>query len=174
MLYMLVALLTALFLASPYVLTEVWLFISPGLYTKERGHALPFIVFTSLFFLGGGAFGYYVVLPPACRFFIEQGLNWDFRPVIMARELLGFESRILLGMGIVFEMPIMIFFLARMGLVTAGFLWKQFKYAVLIIFVLAAVLTPTPDVMTQSLFAAPMVVLYLLSIAVAAVFGRKG
>jgi sec-independent protein translocase protein TatC len=113
------------------------------------------------------------VLPPACRFFIEQGLDWDFRPVITARELLSFESKILLGMGVVFQMPILTFFLARLGIVTTGLLWRNFKYAVLVIFILAAILTPTPDIVTQSLFAAPMLVLYLLSILVTAMFGRK-
>jgi sec-independent protein translocase protein TatC len=173
MLYMFVAFLTGLFIASPYVVTQLWLFIAPGLYSKERRYAVPFVLFTTLFFIAGGAFGYYVVLPPACKFFIEQGLDWDFRPVITARELLGFEARILVGLGLVFEMPILMFFLARMGLVTPGFLWRKFKYAILIIFILAAILTPTPDVVTQSLFAAPMVVLYLLSILIAAIFGKK-
>ena len=173
LLYMKVAFLTGIFLASPYVVIQLWLFIAPGLYPKERRYALPFIVFSSLFFIGGGLFAYYVVLPPACAFFIQQGLDWDFRPVITARELLSFESKILLGMGAVFEMPILTFFLARLGIVTAGFLWRNFKYAILVIFILAAILTPTPDIITQSLFAAPMLVLYLVSLGVAAVFGRK-
>jgi sec-independent protein translocase protein TatC len=173
LLYMKVAFLTGIFLASPYVVIQLWLFIAPGLHPKERRYALPFIVFSSLFFIGGGLFAYYVVLPPACAFFIQQGLDWDFRPVITARELLSFESKIMLGMGAVFEMPILTFFLARLGIVTAGFLWRNFKYAILVIFILAAVLTPTPDIVTQSLFAAPMLVLYLLSLGVAAVFGRK-
>jgi sec-independent protein translocase protein TatC len=173
MLYMKVSFLTGVFLMAPYLVLQLWLFIAPGLYARERRYAVPFIVFSSLFFIGGGLFAYYVVLPPACKFFIEQGLDWDFRPVITARELLSFESKILLGMGVVFQMPILTFFLARMGLITTGFLLRKFKYAILIIFILAAILTPTPDIVTQSLFAAPMVVLYLLSILVTAVFGRK-
>ncbi len=173
LLYMKVSFLTGIFLMAPYIVLQLWLFIAPGLLERERRYAVPFILFSSLFFIGGGLFAYYIVLPPACKFFIEQGLDWDFRPVITARELLSFESKILLGMGFVFQMPILTFFLAKLGLVTTGFLLRNFKYAVLIIFVLAAILTPTPDVVTQSLFAAPMVVLYLLSILVTAVFGRK-
>lgn len=173
LLYMKVAFLAALFLAAPFVLLELWLFIAPGLYPKERRYAIPFILFSSIFFIAGGAFGYFVVLPPACRFFINQGLDWDFRPVLTTRELLQFESRILLGMGAIFEMPILTFFLARFGIVSGRFLIRHFKYAILIIFVLAAILTPTPDMVTQSLFAAPMIVLYLLSIVVASIFGRR-
>jgi len=174
LLYMKVSFLAGIFLMAPYIVLQLWLFIAPGLYQRERRYAVPFILFSSLFFIGGGLFAYYIVLPPACKFFIEQGLDWDFRPVITARELLSFESKILLGMGFVFQMPILTFFLARLGLVTTGFLLRNFKYAILIIFILAAILTPTPDVVTQSLFAAPMVLLYLLSILVTAVFGRKG
>ncbi len=173
LLYMKVSFLVGIFLMAPYIVLQLWLFIAPGLYERERRYAVPFILFSSLFFIGGGLFAYYIVLPPACKFFIEQGLDWDFRPVITARELLSFESKILLGMGFVFQMPILTFFLARLGLVTTGFLLRNFKYAILVIFILAAILTPTPDVVTQSLFAAPMVVLYLLSILVTAVFGRK-
>jgi len=173
LLYMKVSFLAGIFLVAPYVVLQLWLFIAPGLYQRERRYAVPFIVFSSLFFIGGGLFAYYIVLPPACKFFIEQGLDWDFRPVITARELLSFESKIMLGMGFVFQMPILTFFLAKLGIVNTGFLLRNFKYAILIIFTLAAILTPTPDVVTQSLFAAPMVVLYLLSILVTAVFGRK-
>ena len=173
LLYMKVSFLVGIFLMAPYIVLQLWLFIAPGLYERERRYAVPFILFSSLFFIGGGLFAYYIVLPPACRFFIDQGLDWDFRPVITARELLSFESKILLGMGFVFQMPILTFFLAKLGIVTTGFLLRHFKYAILIIFVLAAILTPTPDVVTQSLFAAPMVVLYLLSILVTTIFGRK-
>ena len=173
LLYMKVSFLTGIFLMAPYIVLQLWLFIVPGLYERERRYAVPFILFSSLFFIGGGLFAYYIVLPPACKFFIEQGLDWDFQPVITARELLSFESKILLGMGFVFQMPILTFFLAKLGIVTTGFLLRNFKYAILIIFILAAILTPTPDVVTQSLFAAPMVVLYLLSILVTAIFGRK-
>ncbi len=173
LLYLKVSFLTGIFLMAPYIVLQLWLFIAPGLYERERRYAVPFIVLSSLFFIGGGLFAYYIVLPPACKFFIEQGLDWDFRPVITARELLSFESKILLGMGFVFQMPILTFFLAKLGIVTTGFLLRNFKYAILVIFILAAILTPTPDVVTQSLFAAPMVVLYLLSILVTAVFGRK-
>jgi sec-independent protein translocase protein TatC len=173
LLYMKVAFLTALFAASPFVLFELWRFVAPGLYARERRYAAPFVLFSSAFFIAGGLFGYYVVLPPACRFFIQTGVDWGFRPVLTVRELLSFESRILVGMGAVFEMPILTFFLARIGVLTHRFLIRHFQYAVLIIFTLAAVITPTPDMLTQTLFAAPMIVLYGISIGVAAVFGRR-
>jgi sec-independent protein translocase protein TatC len=171
MLYMWVAFVVAISSAAPLVLMEVWLFIAPALYPRAAAGD-PVHPLSSLF-MGGGAFAYLVVLPPACQFFIQQGLDWDFEPVLTARELLGFEGKILLGMGIVFEMPIVTLFLARVGIVTARFLLQKMKYAVLIIFIVAAVLTPTPDMLTQTLFAAPMIGLYLISIGVAALFGKR-
>jgi sec-independent protein translocase protein TatC len=170
LLYMKVAFLAALFLASPFVLYQAWAFISPGLYPKERRYALPFILFATIFFLLGGAFGYYVGFPTACRFLL--GIAEGFQPALRIGALFSFESKIVLGMGLVFELPTVIYFLARLGLVTAGFLWRQFKYAILIIFIVAAVITPTPDMVTQCVFAAPMILLYLIGILVAHFFGR--
>ena len=169
-LYMKVGFLAALFLAAPVVLYQAWSFISPGLYPRERRHALPFVFFASFFFLAGGAFGYYIGFPQAGAFLLK--IAGDFRPALRISSLFGFESRIILGCGLVFELPTVIYFLARFGLVTPGFLWRNFKYAILVIFVVAAVITPTPDVVTQCLFAAPMIVLYLIGILVARVFGR--
>ena len=170
LLYMKVALLAALFLSAPFVLYQAWAFIAPGLYRHERRYALPFVLFSTLFFLAGGAFGYYVGFPMASRFLL--GIGEGFAPALRISGLFGFQSRIILGLGVVFELPTVIYFLARLGLVTPGFLWRNFKYAVLIIFVIAAIITPTPDVVTQCVFAAPMLVLYLLGILVARVFGR--
>lgn len=171
MLYMKVSFLVALFLASPFVLYQVWAFIRPGLYPRERHYALPFVVFATVFFLAGGAFGYYVGFPAACRFLL--GVAQGFTPALRVSSLFSFESKIVLGMGLVFELPTVIYFLARLGLITAGFLWRNLKYAVLIIFVVAALITPTPDVVTQCLFAGPMILLYLIGILVAHVFGRE-
>ncbi len=171
LLYMKVAFLASLFMAAPVILYQAWAFIAPGLYPRERRYALPFVLFATVFFMGGGAFGYYVGFPLAARFLL--GIAGDFQPALRISSLFSFESKIILGLGLVFELPTVIYFLARIGLVTAGFLWHHFKYAVLIIFIIAAVITPTPDVVTQCVFAAPMIVLYLIGILVAHVFGRQ-
>ena len=171
MLYIKVALLAALFVASPVLLTQVWLFIRPGLYRRERRLALPFVVFTTLFFLLGGYFGYRIAFPLVVRFLL--GVGEHFKQVVTIQSYFSMMTKILLGLGLVFEMPMLIFFLARLGLVTARKLIKWFRWAVLAIFVAAAIITPTPDVATQTVFAVPMVLLYLLGVVVAALFGKK-
>jgi sec-independent protein translocase protein TatC len=162
-LYMKVALVAGLFAASPMVLYQVWAFIAPGLYPSERRYAAPFIIFSSLFFIAGGLFGYYVAFPYAARFLLS--VAGDFEPALTIRSLFQFESRLILWMGLIFEMPVVIFLLAKVGVVTPTFLLRNFKYAVLAIFVIAAIVTPTPDVVTQCVFALPMVGLYLLGLA---------
>ena len=171
MLYVKVALLAAVFVSSPLLLTQLWLFISPGLYQRERRLALPFIVFTTLFFLLGGYFGYRIAFPLVVRFLLDVGEN--FKQVVTIQSYLAMMTKILLGLGLVFEMPMLIFFLARLGLVTARKLIKWFRWAVLAIFVVAAIITPTPDIATQTVFAVPMILLYLLGVVVAALFGKK-
>ncbi|HET6277447.1 MAG TPA: twin-arginine translocase subunit TatC [Candidatus Polarisedimenticolia bacterium] len=170
LLYMKVALLAALFLSAPFVLYQAWAFIAPGLYPRERRYAVPFVLFATVFFLAGGAFGYYVGFPVASKFLL--GIAEEFRPALRISSLFGFQSKIILGLGVVFELPTVIYLLARLGLVTPRFLWRNFKYAILIIFIIAAVITPTPDVVTQCIFAAPMILLYLAGILVARIFGR--
>lgn len=170
MLYIKVALLSAIFVASPVLLLQLWLFLRPGLYRHERRLAVPFIVFCTLFFVAGGYFGYRVAFPMVVRFLLSVGE--DFRPVITVQTYFAMLSKILLGLGLVFELPMLIFFLARLGLVTARLLLRWFRWAILAIFVLAAIITPTPDVATQLVFAVPMILLYLLGVVVAAVFGR--
>ena len=162
LLYMKVALLAGLFAASPVVLYQLWSFISPGLYPSERRYAAPFIVLSSLFFIGGGLFGYYVAFPYAARFLLS--VAEDFEPALTIRSLFQFESKLILAMGLIFEMPVAIFILAKVGVVTPAFLLRNFKYAVLVIFIVAAIITPTPDVITQCVFALPMVALYLLGL----------
>lgn len=171
LLYMKVAFLASIFLTSPFVITQVWLFISPGLYRSERRYGIPFIFFSTLFFIGGAAFGYYVAFPRVCEFLL--GVGEQFRAIITIREYLGTLNKILLGMGLVFEMPILVFFLARLGLITPKFMIRNLRYAVLIIFIIAAVITPTPDIPTQCLFAGPMLVLYMFSILVCKVFQKR-
>lgn len=171
MLYIKVALLAGIFIASPVVLWQVWLFIAPGLYSRERRVAVPFLLATTFFFLAGGYFGYQVAFPMVCRFLLDVGS--EFRQVITVREYFSMASKVILGMGLVFEMPVLILFFARLGVVTHRFLLKQFRYAVLGIFVIAAVITPTPDIATQSVFAVPMIALYLLGVLVAWIFGKR-
>jgi sec-independent protein translocase protein TatC len=165
MIYVKASALIAVFVSAPFILYQLWCFIAPGLYRRERRLALPFLFFGSLFFLGGGAFGYYAAVPQAASWLINLGES--FRANITLRSAFTFESRIILAMGAVFEMPILIFFLARLGLVTPQLLLKHFRLAVLLIAVLAAVLTPTGDMVTMSFFVVPMVLLYLLGVALA-------
>jgi sec-independent protein translocase protein TatC len=170
-LYMKVAILAGIFLTSPFILYEVWKFISPGLYRKEKKFAVPFLVASVLLFVGGGAFAFYIVLPRAYGFLLQWGD--PFEPMITVNEYLDLTDTIILGFGLIFEMPVIVAFLSIFGLVTAKFLWRKFKYAVLVIFILAAVLFPTPDAITQCIYAGPMVILYLVSIGVAFIFGRR-
>ena len=171
MLYIKVALLTAIFVSSPILLLQLWLFLRPGLYKRERRLFAPFIFFTTLFFVAGGYFGYLVAFPMVVKFLL--GVGEGFKQVVTISAYFSMMSKILLGLGLVFEMPMLIFFLARLGIVSAGQLLRWFRWAVLLIFVIAAIITPTPDVATQTVFAVPMILLYLLGVLVAAIFGTK-
>jgi sec-independent protein translocase protein TatC len=164
-LYLKIAALAGLFLTSPFVLYQVWMFISPGLYRNEKRYVVPFMVSTIALFTTGGYFGYKVVYPQALGFLIHFGRQ--FQPMITIGEYTSLFLSIILGMGLIFEMPILIFFLALMGIVTAGFMWKNFRYSILVIFIIAAIVTPTPDVLNMCIFAAPMIGLYLVSIGIA-------
>jgi len=171
MLYMKVALLAGAFLAAPVVLYQVWRFVSPGLYDRERRYAAPFVIFGTLFFLAGGAFAYYVAFPFAVQFLLEMGK--EFQPMITAERYFGFLMTVILGLGLMFEMPIVIVLLAKIGLVTPRFLLRNFRWAVLIIVFVAALLTPTSDIFNLSLFAVPALLLYLLGIAAAFLVTRS-
>jgi sec-independent protein translocase protein TatC len=166
-----VAFLAGIFLAAPIILLQLWLFIAPGLYRRERSLAAPFIIGATLFFILGGWFGYRFLLPGMCGFFIETGKQ--FHQVITIDDYYSFASTMILATGAVFETPILIFFLARLGIVTPAFLMQKFKYAVVLAFIIAAVVTPTPDMVTQTMLALPMIGLYLVGVAVAYLFGRK-
>ncbi|MGN6182186.1 MAG: twin-arginine translocase subunit TatC [Thermoanaerobaculia bacterium] len=170
-LYMKVAFFAGLFVAAPIVLMQLWLFVAPGLYKRERRMALPFIIFGSLFFIAGGYFGWRFLLPATCSFFVETGKQ--FKQMVTVDDYFSFASTIILACGLVFETPILIFFLARIGIVTPAFLMQKFKYAVVLAFVIAAVVTPTPDMVTQAALAVPMILLYLIGVAVAYLFGKK-
>lgn len=170
MMYLKVAFLASLFFTAPFLFLQVWYFVAPGLYQKEKKYVIPFVVMTTLFFALGAAFGYFVVFPFACKFFLSIGK--DFQAVLTPDQYLGFSIKVLLGIAATFETPTLVFLLAKMGLITAGWMIRNFKYAVLLVFVIAAVITPTPDAMTQSIVAIPMLVLYGLSILIALVVGR--
>jgi len=171
MLYMKVALLAGIFVASPVVLYQLWLFVAPALYRRERRAALPFLLVTTAFFLAGGYFGWAIAFPMVCQFLLSVGT--DFRQVITVNEYFSMASKVILGLGLVFELPVLILLLARLGVVTYKFLLRYFRYAVLIIFIIAAVITPTPDIPTQCVFALPMIGLYLIGVLVAWIFGKK-
>ena len=170
-LYVKIAALVALFLASPVVLYQFWRFVAPGLYRRERLYAIPFVFFGTLFFAGGGAFAYYVAFPFAVDFLVKMGAA--FEPVITVDRYFRFLMVVVLGLGLMFELPLVIFFLAQIGVVTPAFLMRHFRWAVLLIFVAAALITPTPDVVNLCLFALPTIALYLLGVGAAALVGRK-
>ena len=171
-LYVTVALIAGVVVAAPYIMYQVWLFIAPGLYSNEKRMAIPFVLFTTLGFLLGAAFNHYIAFPFMMAFFASfNGVDLAFMPRL--EDTFGLYTKMLIGMGIVFQMPTVVFFLAKLHLVSARFLAHHFKYAFLIIFIVAAVITPTGDMMTQTIFAAPMVGLYILSIVVAWVVGPK-
>jgi sec-independent protein translocase protein TatC len=171
-LYLKIAFLAGIFLSAPVILWQLWLFIAPGLYSKEKKFAVPFILMGSAFFVAGALFSHYMLFPWTWRFLASFSSDWVvFQPKI--EPTFSLYSKMLLGMGLVFQMPTIVFFLAKMGLVSARFLLRNFKYAFLIIFIVAAVITPTGDMLTQTLFATPMVALYLVSIVIAWIFGKK-
>jgi sec-independent protein translocase protein TatC len=164
-LYLKTAFVAGLFLTSPFVLYQVWAFIAPGLYRREKRYVFPFVFLTVVLFCSGGAFGYKVVFPAALDFLISY--SKQFQPMITIGEYTDLFLAIIVGMGVIFEMPILVFFLSLMGIVTAGWMWRNLRYSILVIFIIAAILTPTTDILNMCLFAAPMVGLYVLSIGIA-------
>ena len=171
-LYISISLISGMVFAAPFIMYQVWKFIAPGLYANEKRLVIPFVLFSTLGFLAGAAFNHYVAYPFIMIYFASFNTpNLSYMPQL--REVFGLYVKMLLGLGLIFQMPTVVFFLAKIGVVTARFLVAQFKYAILLIFILAAVVTPTGDPMTLMVFATPMVGLYLLSIAVAWIVGPK-
>ncbi len=162
-----VGLYIGLVIASPFVLYQVWLFIAPGLYKHERKAATLFLASSVALFLSGIAFCYFVLLPNTLRFLIGFNMPY-FTPLISINEYWDLVLILMIGMGLIFQTPILVFFLALFGIVTPGFMWRNFRYAVLAIAIVAAIITPTPDALTMLVFMAPMIALYLVSIGVAA------
>jgi sec-independent protein translocase protein TatC len=169
-LYIKVALYTAIAVSVPFLLLQIWGFVSPGLYPHERAYVTPFIALSTISFLLGAAFAYYVIFPPAAKYLL--GLGTDFRLLLKANDYFDFIILVMLGMGVVFQMPAITYVLARIGLVTARLMVKIWKTALVVILISAAVLSPTSDIPNMLLFAAPMIVLYLISIFVAWIFNK--
>ncbi len=169
-LYVKVSLYAALCLSVPFLLWQIWAFVSPGLYPHERAYVTPFILLSSISFLLGAAFAYKIIFPPAAKYLL--GLGSDFRLLLKADDYFDFIIIVMLGMGVVFQMPAITYVLARIGLVTARFLVKIWKTALIVILISAAILSPTNDIPNMLLFAAPMIVLYIVSIFVAWIFNR--
>ncbi|MEO8483837.1 MAG: twin-arginine translocase subunit TatC [Acidobacteriota bacterium] len=179
--------LAAFLVAAPFVFSQAWLFVAPGLYAKEKKVVVPFVFFASIFFFTGAYFAHRIAFPSMWQFFAGyqmtevpaasggipagDGSGLTFLPDLDIT--FSFYVKTLLGMGLVFQMPMVVFFLARFGIVTAKFMLKQFKYAVLVIVILAAIITPSGDPVNLTIFSAPMLFLYIVSIGVAWVFGKK-
>lgn len=168
-----VSLVAAVFFALPVILYQIWRFVVPGLESTEARYAKWFVLFGTLFFLAGASFCYALVFPVGFPFFLQEYADIGVDPVLRISEYLSFTSRMMLAFGVTFELPVVIFFLARAGLVTYRQLIRFSRYAVLVIFILAAVLTPTPDVASQMMMAVPLLFLYAVSIGVAYIFGKK-
>jgi sec-independent protein translocase protein TatC len=172
MLWIKIAALTGVLIASPYIMLQVWLFIAPGLYSKEKKLAIPFVLSSSLLFISGAAFSHYYVFPAAWNFFASlSNETVEFLPRV--DPIFGMYVKLMLGIGLTFQLPVLMFVLARLGIVSAGFLLRNFKYAVLLIFIFAAVITPDGNPVTQVMVGGPMVLLYLLGIAAAWLFGKS-
>lgn len=169
--YLKLSVVAGIFLASPLVLYQVWLFISPGLYRKEKRFVLPFLFSSTLLFLAGGVFAYYVALPQSLAFLME--FSKAFTHMITASQYFDFAAIIILGMGAVFQIPVLVAFLSMFGIITPKFMLRNLRYAVLIIFIIAAVISPGTDLMSQIVFAAPMLILYVVSIGVSWIFKRR-
>ena len=169
--YLKVAFLSGIILAAPVIFYQFWMFVAPGLYDKEKRLMAPIVFLSTFFFIGGAFFGYFIVFPYGFKFFLGFASE-IIRPLPSMREYLGFASKLLLAFGLVFELPLIITFLAKLGMVSVSFLKKNRKYALLLFFVGAAILTP-PDVVTQIMMALPLILLYEISIIGARIFGKK-
>jgi sec-independent protein translocase protein TatC len=163
--YLKVGLLAGIFVASPFVLYQVWAFVAPGLYRHEKRYVVPFMTFSVGLFIAGGYFGYRIVYPAALDFLIGYGKQ--FQPMITIGEYTDLFLTIIIGLGVIFEMPVLVFFLSLMGIVTAGWMWRNLRYSILVIFIIAAIITPTTDILNMCIFSAPMIGLYVLSILIA-------
>ena len=172
-LFIKVSFYAAIFFAVPFLLVQIWGFVAPGLYPHEKKYAAPIIIMASVFFLAGCAFAYYIAFPRAANFLLGVATAGNLRPLVTADEYFDLIIIIMLGLGVVFEIPTITFFLSRLGLVSPGLLLRMWRYAMIAIFIIAAVLSPTTDVPNLLVFAAPMMILYFLSVGIAWVFHRR-
>lgn len=172
-LYIKVSFYAAIFFAVPFLLVQIWGFVAPGLYPHEKSYAAPIIIMATVFFLLGCAFAYYIAFPRAANFLLGVATGGNLRPLVTADEYFDLIIIIMLGLGVVFEIPTITFFTSRLGLVSPGLLLRVWRYAVIVIFIIAAVLSPTTDVPNLLVFAAPMLILYFLSVGIAWVFHRR-
>lgn len=171
--YLKSALIAGFFLSAPFILYQIWKFIAPGLYEKEKGYVIPFVITSSLLFVGGAFFGYFFVFPPAFRFLVTSFASDLIKPLPSMKEYFGLATKLLLAFGIIFETPVFFFFLAKLGIVNYKMLLKFQKYAIILAFFLGAILTPGPDVFSQFMMAIPLLILYELSILITWFFGKK-
>jgi sec-independent protein translocase protein TatC len=169
--YLKCAFVGGIMLASPFIFYQLWMFVAPGLYQKEKKYVVPFVVSSTFLFVGGALFGYFVVFPFGFKFFLSFASD-TVQALPSVKQYFSFALKLLIAFGLVFELPVVVFFLSRMGLVTAPFLRKKRKYAILLTFVLAAILTP-PDVITQLMMAGPLLVLYEVGVIIAGISDRK-
>ncbi len=170
-LYMTVSLYSAIALSIPFLLLQIWGFISPALYSHERKYVTPFVLLSSISFVVGAAFAYYILLPPALRYLL--GLGADFRLLLRVTDYFDFVTLIMLAMGIIFQMPAVAYVLSRIGVISAGLLIRSWKIALIVMLIVAAFVSPTGDIPNMMLFATPMSALYLVSVLVAWFFGKK-
>ncbi|MFP6664959.1 MAG: twin-arginine translocase subunit TatC [Deltaproteobacteria bacterium] len=168
-----VSFIAGIFLASPVLFYQVWTFVAPGLHGNEKMYVIPFVVFGTFFFFAGAVFCYFTVFYIGYRFFLEQYQTIGIQPALRISEYLSFSSRLLLAFGITFELPVIAFFFARIGMIDHNTLIRPWRYALIFIMILAAILTPGPDIASQMLLATPLVLLYGVSIIVAFFFHRR-
>ena len=169
--YLKVSLIAGILLAAPFIFYELWLFIAPGLYQREKRYVIPFVLFSTILFVGGALFGYFVVFPFGFKFFLGFS-NEYVKALPSVKQYFSFSIKLLFAFGVVFELPVVVFFLTKMGVVNADFLRKKRKYAILLTFVIASILTP-PDVATQCMMAGPLIILYEISILISKIARKK-
>jgi sec-independent protein translocase protein TatC len=169
--YLKVAFIAGIMLTAPFLFYQLWMFIAPGLYQREKKLVFPFVIFSTILFVGGSLFGYFVVFPFGFKFFMGFS-NEYVQALPSVKQYFSFSTKLLFAFGVIFELPVVMFFLSKMGVVTPELLRKKRKYAILLAFVVAAILTP-PDVLTQIFMALPLVVLYEISIFVAKIAQKK-
>ena len=170
--YMKLAFFASLIITCPFIIYQIWKFISPALHSTEKKYVLPFVLFSTLLFISGVLFGYFIALPPAFEFFVSFN-NRYLQSMISFSDYISLFVTFLLGFGLSFELPVFMFFLAKLGIVNSQMLSKQRKYAILVIFIVAAILTPSPDALSQILMAIPLMFLYEVSIFITKFAGKK-